>query len=170
MRARRISALDALEPGQRAYFDTGEWRSRGAAHLWFFVHNGGARATWRTLRAALLEEWSQAHPGTRPFAWWQFDATEPRRRIGGVGDSYAEGLELGIPRWWATQELASFATRFTAIDPNDPPMFESEAAYLERLGLLTDAERRRLPADAFVPEPLSLVSETSVFQGETVNG
>lgn len=38
-----------------------------------------------------------------------------------------------------------------AIDPADPPRFESEATYLDRHGLLTAAERRRLPADAFVP-------------------
>jgi hypothetical protein len=36
-------------------------------------------------------------------------------------------------------------------DPADPPMFESEAAYLDRLGLLTDGERDCLPPDAFKP-------------------
>jgi hypothetical protein len=39
-----------------------------------------------------------------------------------------------------------------AIDPNNPPRFESQAAYLERHGLLSPEERRRLPADAFEPE------------------
>ena len=32
----------------------------------------------------------------------------------------------------------------TRFDPNDPPQFESEAAYLERHGLLLPGERRRL--------------------------
>ena len=35
-----------------------------------------------------------------------------------------------------------------ALDPDNPPLFESEPAYLDRLGLLTDDERDKLaPAD-----------------------
>jgi len=40
-----------------------------------------------------------------------------------------------------------------AIDPADPPVFESQAAYLDRHKLLTEEERECLPADAFVPIP-----------------
>ena len=40
-----------------------------------------------------------------------------------------------------------------AIDPNDPPVFESQAAYLDRYKLLTEEEREYLPADAFVAVP-----------------
>jgi hypothetical protein len=32
-----------------------------------------------------------------------------------------------------------------------PPLFESQAAYLERYGLLINDEREALPADAFEP-------------------
>jgi len=39
-----------------------------------------------------------------------------------------------------------------AIDPTDPPVFESEAAYLKRLDLLLTGEEARLPADAFDDE------------------
>jgi len=35
------------------------------------------------------------------------------------------------------------------IDLDDQPVFESQAAYLERHGLLTDGERECLPGDAF---------------------
>jgi len=72
----------------------------------------------------------------------------PRRRRWRAGGS---GSRFGIPVDWTTPELARH-TRLDAVDLNDPAAFESEAAYLERHGLLTAAERRRLPADAFEPE------------------
>jgi hypothetical protein len=40
-------------------------------------------------------------------------------------------------------------------DEDDPPCYESEASYLDRLDLLTANERRRLPADAFEPEVIT---------------
>ena len=39
-------------------------------------------------------------------------------------------------------------------DPNDPPQFESEAAYLDRHGILLPSERRRLSREDFEPEVL----------------
>ena len=42
--------------------------------------------------------------------------------------------------------------RGVAIDPADPPVFESQAAYLKRHGLFLRGEERRLPVDAFEPE------------------
>jgi hypothetical protein len=38
-------------------------------------------------------------------------------------------------------------------DPNAPPVFESQAAYLDWYKLLSDDERKSLPADAFEPVP-----------------
>ena len=37
------------------------------------------------------------------------------------------------------------------IDPDAPPVFESQARNLDRYQLLTDDERELLPADAFDP-------------------
>ena len=45
-------------------------------------------------------------------------------------------------RWYPDKDLQ-------AIDPADPPVFESQAAYLDRHKLLTEVERECLPADAF---------------------
>jgi len=39
-----------------------------------------------------------------------------------------------------------------AIDPEDPPRYEVQAAYLARLGLLSPAERMALPTDALEDE------------------
>ncbi len=107
-----------------------------------------------------------------------------RRRLGGTGTpshqvfNYVPEFDRGVPASWVSAfDEAYYNGRAVdvhgnaigteyheghfsgrAIDPNDPPRFESEAAYLDRLGLLTLAERRRLtPADfepeAIAPEP-----------------
>lgn len=34
---------------------------------------------WEDVRDELLPAWIREHPGTRPFAWWQEEAPEPRR-------------------------------------------------------------------------------------------
>ncbi|WP_232199382.1 hypothetical protein [Thioalkalivibrio thiocyanodenitrificans] len=36
------------------------------------------RRDWERHRDQLLAEWSATNAGTRPFAWWKFDAPEPR--------------------------------------------------------------------------------------------
>ncbi|MCC6228523.1 MAG: hypothetical protein IT432_04775 [Phycisphaerales bacterium] len=37
-----------------------------------------ARRAWEELRDELLPEFIREHPLTRPWAWWRFDAPEPR--------------------------------------------------------------------------------------------
>ena len=44
------------------------------------------------------------------------------------------------------------ADAFAAVDPDDPPSFESQAAYLKRLGLLLHGEEKRLVPDDFAAE------------------
>lgn len=111
----------------------------------------------------------------------------PRLRLGGVGTPANEVLAFNhsyrfeIPTEWVTQRQADTYNGRTrdihgnriekwkggfyeegdfkgvAIDPSDPPVFESQAAYLDRHKLLTDDERECLPADAF--EPVAYVSD-----------
>ena len=33
---------------------------------------------WKQLSGGLTATWLLEHPGTRPYAWWLFDAPEPR--------------------------------------------------------------------------------------------
>jgi hypothetical protein len=40
-----------------------------------------------------------------------------------------------------------------AIDPNDPPVFESEATYLDRHGLLSAEEKKHLAKHPELLEP-----------------
>jgi hypothetical protein len=61
--------------------------------------------------------------------------------------SLAEGLRRG-----AGAPKGDF--KGVPIDPDDPPLYESQAAYLERHGLFLPGERRRLRKADFEPEPV----------------
>jgi hypothetical protein len=143
-----------------------------------------ARQIWRAARAEILVDWIAEHPGTRPWAWWRFDATEPRRRLGGVGTpahevlAYLDHFPFGLPAHWVQPWMVEYyngrarnihgeriGTEYreghfagVAIDPVAPPRFESQAAYLDRHALLDSADRLKLPEDAFEPESINLFS------------
>ncbi len=102
------------------------------------------REAWDCLRVEILRDWLQAHPGTRPRYWWEIDAPEPRRRmLRGPKRLYAADQPDG---WWY-----GVPSRFE--DFHHEIVFESQAAYLQRHGLLSDAERAvlgRIPAEEIV--------------------
>jgi hypothetical protein len=136
---------------------------------------------WTEYREDVLAWWIEEYPGTRPSLWWHHDAPrqprgryprcwfdgtlpEPRRRVGGVGTACHERLAY-VPRYWcgvpqdwisATDiriyEQIGTPLRVPALDPADPPMYESEASYLKRVGRLLPGEAPRLTADDFEPE------------------
>lgn len=108
-------------------------------------------AAWRAHGAKLVEYWASdpeghegtllepapAGPGHRPWGWWAFEAPEPRKRVGGTGEPSdrpwcpAPRLSFGRPAVWETWNA------------DDPPRFETEAAYLDRLDLWLAGERKR---------------------------
>lgn len=92
-------------------------------------NQAGLRDDWDAARDDLLVEWIDAHPGTRPWGWWRFDAprwpredwpdrmrdygpwaddlfAEPRRRLGGIGTpnheclNYLPPFARGVPSSW----------------------------------------------------------------------
>jgi len=71
----------------------------------------------------------------------------------GSGKTEHERLNMkdGILRGRLTNGMLEAVAKSEAIDPNDPPVFESQAAYLERYKLLSDGGREALPTDAFEP-------------------
>jgi hypothetical protein len=106
------------------------------------------RHAWDSLRDELLQQWIAEHPGTRPWAWWKFDAPELRRRVNGVHpfenvERTAHCRRVGIPE---ADYLRIFFGKPGCLIP--PPhaddfdaLYETELGYLERLGLLTEAEQ-----------------------------
>ena len=104
---------------------------------------------------------------------------EPRQRIGGIGTPDYEVLNhvphfyKGIPTGWVSKfdeeyyngrrkdihgnpigtEYKEGHFKGVAIDPNDPPVFESEAVYLQRHNLLTDAEKKFVEKHPELMEP-----------------
>ena len=134
------------------------------------------RDAWQKVGERLSSDWIQRHAGTRCYCWWHYDAprmslgtwpgtfwdgklSAPRLRLGGVGTPCHEGLafkpsfKFGLPDFWVFDTFVKWYPDkdVQVIDESDPPVFESQAAYLERHGLLSDDERECLPGDAFEP-------------------
>jgi hypothetical protein len=112
----------------------------------------GLHALWTEHRAEILGDWIRVRPGTRPYAWWRFEAPEPRQVVVG-----AELLKpTRAPDDWAFVWRGNFGRpAFVQVRPRGwlgLPAIESHAAYLDRLGLLTPGERDRLEPDDFEPE------------------
>jgi hypothetical protein len=129
------------------------------------------RELWHEHRERILADHIDVHPGTRPAAWWLWDApralpvtlgrfygttfapamVEPRCLLRGSGcplheaAAFAPSYAYGIPAWCG--------------DPDEPPEFETQAAYLKRHGLLLPAERRARPVE---PHPYPLHIEPMV--------
>ena len=90
---------------------------------------------WELHRERLLAEWLDAHPGTRPFAWWKFEAVPKHgeRRLTTDGEAI-------LPYREAWEKHGILHTRTI------PPMQELEIEYLRRHGYLLDGEEERFLA------------------------
>ena len=94
---------------------------------------------------------------------------EPRKRLGGIGSAQHDVLNVtpsfafGIPTCWVDQWQFDYYTGIAvdvngklvnpnpsgtfngvAINPDDPPQFESQPVYLDRHGLFLPGERKQL--------------------------
>ena len=138
-----------------------------------------ARELWVQYRAELLASFVAEQPGHRPSCWWTFEAPrqppgrfagwyydgklpEPRLQLGGSGRTswdagYATGpcYLRGVPRVMVD------------IDDDDPPLFEAEATYLRRHGLLLPGEARRLKPTDFEPVTWTVEEFGYVWRDET---
>ena len=105
--------------------------------------------------------------------YWHGTFPIPRERLGGKGTpswealNYVPSFECGLPDSWISRtQLDSYETHgkhgglrncehpdrpVEAFDPKDPPMYESQAAYLKRLGLLFEGEEVALSEEDFAP-------------------
>jgi hypothetical protein len=128
---------------------------------------------WSPAEEEVLEEWIETRPGTRPLCWWRWSAPrqpvgtypglyfdgqlcQPRLRLGGTGTLSSDVIamvprfERGLPLDWLHDRYCEHHA-CAPFDPEDPPIFESEAAYLDRLGLLLPGEKQRIKLAAFKP-------------------
>jgi hypothetical protein len=136
-------------------------------------------AKWPGTRPTIWWTWDAPRQAIGTFPGWFYDGKLPesRRRLGGIGTPKHEALAYfpeftkGVPSGWVSDwdvayyngrardvhgkpigtEYAEGHFPYHAIDPDDPPVFESEAAYLKRHGLFRASEERRLKAADFAP-------------------
>lgn len=153
---------------------SGNSRSGGSV----FATEEEARASWETHRAAIMRMWERGLPddcgswwldsgyrgprlGVRPWAWWAFDAPEPRRRI--IGFRSCGDLGTGEISLAGEESIRFYWERFEKGDADakaggqfpwngmrlnfgknryaSDACFESESEYLTRLGLLNEDEK-----------------------------
>lgn len=158
MRIRRYPQHMQGTPGAEHYLVHGEYPADDQEAWWDAFEIAGAvlhrpavaEAQWQNIRDRVVAAWITARPGSRPWAWWRFDAPQgeapawlrgtyqagwwraPRRQLGGPAEGrvWPGDRAFGVPR-----EFPSGAR------------YESEAVYLARHGRLTAEERRRLTSD-----------------------
>jgi hypothetical protein len=135
----------ALSAADLAYLQTGraDLESRGgwecfASGIGHPRNQAQAREAWELVRDVVLRQWVKVYPGTRPWGWWFTDALEPRRAL----ETAAVHQAPYECDWRGTFGVELYE------DTADGELIESQAAYLDRLGLLTAPERKRLNAGA----------------------
>ena len=135
----------------------------------FLLGDDELRKAWEENREELLADHVRKSPGTRPWSWWKFDAPEPRRRTGGKGEvlgGHPSTLQYGLPHEhdfltaWLAEIFNSLhpedVREYEVYDKNDPPRYESQASFLERLDLLLPGEEARLTETDFADERIDL--------------
>jgi hypothetical protein len=155
---------DEPMPQDGSFEDDSAWWSmadRDDDHGAFRPGRPSVAQMWAAMGAEIVGEWAHDRPGRRPSCWWRFQApNEPRRRLGGHGvPSWPDRLLYGKPTGWhwpATIPGGQFSGGPAQCDPADPPLFESEAAYLQRHELLADGEAERLAPEDFAPTPIKV--------------
>lgn len=89
------------------------------------------RRAWEGHRAELLATWVSEFPGTRPSAWWEYEAAGKKRKLlKGELVAIGKAMTRGIPSNFHPRRL--------------PIVYESEAAYLARTKALGKEERAAL--------------------------
>jgi len=133
-----------LSSALRTYFESGTLPDSTDNEAWPLVildgHQEKIEVLWREYSEEVLSEWIHRKPGTRPAAWWHYEAEEPRRVLGGQTHLLNGAAELF---WRADHGVPAYSGAI---------LVESQAAYLKRLGLLDQGEGRRIRQAALKPE------------------
>jgi hypothetical protein len=102
----------------------------------------------------LLDEWIDRYPGTRPWAWWAFDAPERRQVTDGDyhpfdhpdREAHIAAMRERFGGGWCPHVYALWfgRPRVVTCKADDARTYEPQLAYLQRLKLLTADERAAL--------------------------
>jgi hypothetical protein len=104
------------------------------------------KAAWDKLRDVVMRDWIREQPGTRPWAWWAYEAPERRRRTDGKPhpfDNQARTLHVAQSdntNFWKAAYSLHWGLPAAHIPPFDNDVrlasFEEEWEYLVRHNLL----------------------------------
>ncbi len=165
--------------GCRALWDQA---AENILHDWIVSRPGRRPRPWWHFTAPRISQAELAKHPRWTGAWFVARLCEPRLRLGGTGTpiyevlNYVPEFEYGIPAHWVSEWEERFYSgrakdvhgnligspfhgghlESRAIDPADPPRFESQAAYLERHCLLFANEKPRLKPADFQPEATTI--------------
>lgn len=151
---------EPLSPALRVYLDLGlgglqafakASRPAGYEAATYFAHSSDRAAAWQEYGEEITAAWVLAHPGSRPWGWWQFVATEPRACLDD-GAAFVWKPPLGD---WVWKKELGLPGRPQARRPGAEPArlsFESQPHYLQRLNLLVPGEAERLTDEDLEPE------------------
>lgn len=165
MRVRRLAKArrQPLPELVRVFLETGDY-SRINGPGWFeaFMIAGQVLRTatqpdrdrecpeWIEWGEEIVRDWIARYPGRRPYAWWLFTASAPRRVLAGA--ERIRWLLPARPGVWKLHHGVPF--QLHEIEGDEPILVESQPDYLRRLDLLTEAERRVLADEDFEPEEI----------------
>jgi len=183
-RKTRITKQDIPET-LRVYFESGfigDTDEHDAAIFNLAGSDERIDANWLDCQDKIMSDWIVKNPCSRPWAFWR--NAEPRKRIGGIGTprhevlAYSADFEYGLPMRFISQwdadyyngravdihgkKIGSFSSgdfKGVAIDPAYPPLFESQAVYLQRLGLLTATEKAYLKRHPELLKPEAVTAD-----------
>jgi hypothetical protein len=148
-------AQPTLSAGLWALLNDAEPPAEGNPFELLALRDAGLRELWHEHREQVLADFIDQWPGCRPALWWQYDApADMRRQLAGSGaplhtvSAFVRYASYGLLDW-------------ACADP-DELVFETQAAYLRRHGLLLPAERRARPVE---PHPLPARIEKWVSGG-----
>ncbi len=144
---------------------------------WILKHPGTRPSLWWEYDAP---RWNDPYEGV----YFHGTLCEPRQRLGGIGTPDYEVLanvphfDKGIPTGWVSKSQEDYYNGRQvdihghkigthnegdflgkAIAPENPPVFESETAYLQRHGLLTASEKTYIEKHPELLEPEKITIE-----------
>ncbi len=140
MALKEKSNVGNVTKGDLNYFYT------GPKTLEIFQNNSRGPELWDTHKKKVLDDWIKRKPGSRPWAWWQFDSPVRPVNFVPLNLDQVEMIERHYICWGVTHRpgLETF--------PEPPYLFESEASYLKRKKLLIKGELKRISPADFEPK------------------